>query len=1058
LVRRSLRIGLEVIGTLVAGLLIVAGFAAYRFSEGRPFHLQFLVPYIERALTPPNGDFRIKLDDLVIAWTGGERLIGLRATHVSAFAKDGRLVASVPQIGIDLSLRALLHGLVAPTSIEIHDPHIHLRRNKEGHFQFLAEAGGLAQEQPTSFVTEALQNLMGPPNLDTVTGYLTRADLVGGRLDFDDERTGLTWHAPRIDIELLRDRQGMVGSMSAQIAELGNPAVFDTDFTYDSSGGEISLNGKFNGLDIASLGLFYPDLTALAGSHFQFNGTMETLLNIDGTLGAVHFSLGGGPGTLDLPGRFPKPIPVTSLALVGQLDSSHDALAVDELTLDLGGPLVSAEAKLSGLTTYHDPKGRLRVAGSARAVNVPVPSLPSLWPLPETGRDGARDWVVQNIDQGTVEKVEVKFDVAFPGGDLDAPELLAFGGGLKARDLSLYYFRPLPPLRGGKGTASFDATKFTADFTAGAVGNLVARGGHLAITGLDKPDQMVSVEADVEGPLKEALQLLNHPPFGYPAKMGLNPDNTGGSVATHLAVQLPARNHLGPGELHIDAHARIADARLGGIFMHRDLTDGNLELKVDTAGMLAAGQAKLAGIPASLRWDSRFSAATGYRNRITIGAETSAAALATFGFDYPDMLNGPLHVDLTYTEPAKGLSELAVDFDLTKAAAAIDFAKWQKPPGTPGRASLRISLSGDHPVAITDFRFETSNFSGGGEGRFNAEGKLVDIDFRQIVLGKTRLDNVVIGLPGPRLDIRIGGGEFDAERFLGKNALTGESPGPEKKTLPLTLVANRLDRVVIGPNREIDGVQLSLETDGLHWQKLEGEGTPKGGKPMTIGWLPAPGATHRLSIIAEDAGTALKVLGVIDSVVGGKLTITGTASDSDPKRAIKGHAEVSEYRLIEQSALVRLLTIATLTGVLDAVTGQGFEMYRFEGDFTKTGGRIDTPLARTWGPSLGLTATGYFDYGTDQVDLRGTVVPAYALNSILGQIPIVGFLLTGGKGSGVFAAVYTATGKLSQPTISVNPLSALAPGFLRGVFGLFSSGDQGPTALPPNFGQSGSSR
>jgi len=227
---------------------------------------------------------------------------------------------------------------------------------------------------------------------------------------------------------------------------------------------------------------------------------------------------------------------------------------------------------------------------------------------------------------------------------------------------------------------------------------------------------------------------------------------------------------------------------------------------------------------------------------------------------------------------------------------------------------------------------------------------------------------------------------------------------------------------------------------------------------MTISWLPGADGMHHLSVVAEDAGTALKILGVIDSVVGGKLTITGTAPDNDPKRPIKGRAEVTEYRLVNQSALVRLLTIATFTGVLDAMTGQGFQMYRFEADFTKTGGRIDVPLARTWGPSLGLTATGFFDYGTDQIDLKGTVVPAYALNSILGQIPIVGFLLTGGKGSGVFAAVYTATGKLSEPTISVNPLSALAPGFLRGVFGLFSSGDQGPAALPPNFGQTGSGK
>ncbi len=1060
MVRGSLRLGLEIIGTLVAGMVIVAGFTAYRFSEGRPFHLQFLVPYIERALAPPGGDVHIKLDDLVIAWTGGERLIGLRATHVRAVANDGRVLASVPQIGINLSLRGLLRGLVAPTDIEIYNPQLHLRRNKEGHFQFLT-AGDAREGQPTTFIPHALEGLMGAPNLNTALGYLRRAHLVGGTLDFDDERTGLEWHAPQVDIELLRDRQGIRGSMSAQIAELGDPALFDADFVYDSQGGDITLDGKFNGLDIASLGLIAPDLAALSGSHFQFNGTVGTTLNIDGTLGAVHFSLGGGPGTIDLPSRFPKPLPIASLALVGQLQSGHDSLVVEEFTVDLGGPLISAEAKLSGIASYHVPKiGRLRVTGKARAVNVPVKSLPDLWPLSQEGHDGARDWVVANMDDGMVEKVEANLDVAFAGGDLDLPQVISYGGSLKAKDLGLYYFRPLPPIRGAKGTATFDATKFTADFSQAAVGKVVAKSGHLAITGLDKIDQDIAVEGEVEGPMKDVLQLLDHPPLGYPSKMKLDPATSGGSVSAHLQVQLPAKNHIRDDELHISAHAKIQQAKFAGVFMHRDLTDGNFELKIDTHSMLAVGQAKLAGIPASLHWESFFGSTAAYRNRITLAADTTATELSTLGFDYRTLLDGPMHLDLTYTEPLKGLDEVALDFDLTKATATIDLAKWHKPAGAPARASIRLTLQGDHPVAITDFRFEASDLSGNGDGRFDAAGKLVHAGFRHLTLAKTRLENLALDFTGERINIHIGGGEFDAQPFLGKTALSDQSaPEDGKPGRPYTVVADHLDRIVIGPDREIDNVRFTFDNDGLHWQKLEANGTPHGGQPMTFSWLPADNATHRLSITAADAGAALKFLGVINDVVGGKLTITGTASDSDPKRAIKGHVEVSEYRLVNQSALVRLLTIATLTGVIDAMTGSGFQMYRFEGDFTKTGGRIDVPLARTWGPSLGLTATGYIDYAVDQINVRGTVVPAYALNSILSEIPIVGFLLTGGKGSGMFAVVYSATGKLSEPTISVNPLSALTPGFLRGVFGLLPSGEQGqPTALPPNYGQTGSGK
>jgi hypothetical protein len=74
----------------------------------------------------------------------------------------------------------------------------------------------------------------------------------------------------------------------------------------------------------------------------------------------------------------------------------------------------------------------------------------------------------------------------------------------------------------------------------------------------------------------------------------------------------------------------------------------------------------------------------------------------------------------------------------------------------------------------------------------------------------------------------------------------------------------------------------------------------------------------------------------------------------------------------------------------------------------------------------------------DVVDIYGTIVPAYAINSVLGRIPVLGKLLTGGeKGGGVFAANYSMSGSIDEPKILVNPLSALTPGFLRKVFGVF---------------------
>jgi len=79
------------------------------------------------------------------------------------------------------------------------------------------------------------------------------------------------------------------------------------------------------------------------------------------------------------------------------------------------------------------------------------------------------------------------------------------------------------------------------------------------------------------------------------------------------------------------------------------------------------------------------------------------------------------------------------------------------------------------------------------------------------------------------------------------------------------------------------------------------------------------------------------------------------------------------------------------------------------------------------------------DLAADQVDFEGTIVPLYGVNQVIGAIPLLGDLLTGGEGQGVFAFTYGIEGPLDDPRVTVNPLSVLAPGFLRNLF--FLEGD-----------------
>ena len=91
--------------------------------------------------------------------------------------------------------------------------------------------------------------------------------------------------------------------------------------------------------------------------------------------------------------------------------------------------------------------------------------------------------------------------------------------------------------------------------------------------------------------------------------------------------------------------------------------------------------------------------------------------------------------------------------------------------------------------------------------------------------------------------------------------------------------------------------------------------------------------------------------------------------------------------------------------------------------------------------SIGVSVSGVYAVETGAMNFEGVFTPLYALNSALGGIPLLGKLLTGGDGQGLFAFNFAVRGDADDPKISVNPFSVLTPGALRGVFGGQSGGD-----------------
>jgi hypothetical protein len=143
--------------------------------------------------------------------------------------------------------------------------------------------------------------------------------------------------------------------------------------------------------------------------------------------------------------------------------------------------------------------------------------------------------------------------------------------------------------------------------------------------------------------------------------------------------------------------------------------------------------------------------------------------------------------------------------------------------------------------------------------------------------------------------------------------------------------------------------------------------------------------------------------------------------------------------------------VGTLNSTIDALGRAGNSLQQFdslEATIIKVGDRIELKDGHTSGKSIGLTTAGTIDVAANQAHLRGIVVPGFALNNALSNLPLLGPLLTGGKDGGVFAVAYRLDGPLDNLKTDVNMMAAMTPGALREIFTGNAGGAPAKPELP----------
>lgn len=191
---------------------------------------------------------------------------------------------------------------------------------------------------------------------------------------------------------------------------------------------------------------------------------------------------------------------------------------------------------------------------------------------------------------------------------------------------------------------------------------------------------------------------------------------------------------------------------------------------------------------------------------------------------------------------------------------------------------------------------------------------------------------------------------------------------------------------------------------------------------------------QRLSIISGDAGGVLRGMGYFAHVIGGRLEVEGSTSGWGDALKADISTKVRRAQVLRLSELGDEIIVGGIEATNDFIDEGGIELRKADVTLTFSDGLLDFSDVIANGPRIGITLEGQIHAERNKININGIVVPAYGLNSLLGNIPLLGTILTGGEGEGIFAVPYRVKGNLTKPEVDVSRASALAPGILRKLF------------------------
>lgn len=765
-------------------------------------------------------------------------------------------------------------------------------------------------------------------------------------------------------------------------------------------------------------------------SQFDFQGLLGPRPATDGPddAPAYRFNLVSARSTI-APEASPEPAMATALQVAGTYLIRDSILALDNIVVKGG----RGEALGTAAMRFVEGKAPgLSVAFSVH--DMPVSQVKQLWPW--FSARGARNWVLNNVFGGRVSEAQLQYQVE-PGRPSGAELPLTASESFGTFQLEGTRFDTaglIPPVRDAKGAVDYRGNDVDITLQSGTVylpsgRTVAASNGILVVKQANVQPVVGALDIDVAGEAPAVAELASYDPINAMRYVGLVPDDFTGQVSGNVKADIPLQKGVDRDRLNWLVALEYEDLSIAKPIDGQVVSEAEGTIAVEKTKAVIAAKAKLSGVAAEIDAVEPLGTSDAERKRvITLVLDEKTREQIVPGLDA--MVKGPVKVALDSQEGGGQM----VTADLTGAQLNIPWAGWTKGPGIAGKVSFLLE-NADGKSTLSDFNLSGATFGIAGSVALS-DGALAQAEFSRVKLNRNDDVAITVKQSGKGYAVDVTGKSLDVRSVV--RQFTADT-GTATKAAESGSVSVSVDvKSVTGFNDEkLSNLKLEYRGRGDRVDRLAVDAVAgSGAKVQLRNGVEGKGRAMRMS--STDAGAILRFLDIYKHMEGGTIDLSLTGGAEGP---MTGQVDARDFFLVNEPRLSSIVSTTPPGGErsLNQAVRRDIDTSRvaFERCYSqieKGQGYLNLSNGILRGPLVGASFQGMLYDTKGNMDMTGTFMPAYGLNRIFGEIPIIGVLLGNGRDRGLIGVTFKLEGDADQPSVQINPLSVIAPGIFRSIF------------------------